>query len=218
MKIAIFGAGSVGTALASRFAGQGHDVVFGVPHPSSEKTLATIAKLRDEISPGSFVASTVADAASQADIIFLATPATATEGAVKEAGDLSGKIVVDVTNPVGMTDDGSLGLTLGFSTSAAEEVASWAPGAFVVKAMNQVGDNIMKDPEFEAGRPVMFVCGDDEASKSTVMELVESIGFEAVDAGALQSARLLEPFAMLWIHVAFNLKQGREMAFKLLRR
>lgn len=113
MKIAIFGAGNVGTALASRFAGQGHDVVFGVPHPAGEKTLATLGRLRDEVTSGSFSATVVMDAAQQAEIIVLATPSSATETAVKEAGDLGGKILVDATNPVVFGQNG-LELTTGF--------------------------------------------------------------------------------------------------------
>lgn len=93
-----------------------------------------------------------------------------------------------------------------------------APGAYVVKAFNQVGDVILADSRFPEGNPVMFVAGDDEAARSTVQELVESLGFEVIDVGALRQARLLEPFAMLWIHLALNAGVGREFAFKLMRR
>jgi predicted dinucleotide-binding enzyme len=87
-----------------------------------------------------------------------------------------------------------------------------------VKAFNTVGFNIMANPAFGADRPVMFYCGDHTAAKQTVRPLVEQLGFEAVDAGPLTQARLLEPFAMLWISLAFGQGLGREIGFKLLRR
>jgi predicted dinucleotide-binding enzyme len=91
-------------------------------------------------------------------------------------------------------------------------------GAKVVKAFNTVGFNIMANPAFGADRPVMFYCGDDAAAKQTVRPLVEQLGFEAVDAGPLSQARVLEPFALLWISLAYAQGQGRDIAFKLLRR
>jgi predicted dinucleotide-binding enzyme len=64
----------------------------------------------------------------------------------------------------------------------------------------------------------MFVCGDDQRARPTVLALVGELGFDVVDAGALKVARLLEPLAMLWIHLALNQGLGREIAFALLRR
>ena len=84
--------------------------------------------------------------------------------------------------------------------------------------MNQVGFEVMANPAFAAGKPVMFVAGDDPAGKKVVLELVSSLGFEAIDAGELNVARLLEPFAMLWIHLMARRNQGRNFAFGMLRR
>jgi 8-hydroxy-5-deazaflavin:NADPH oxidoreductase len=84
--------------------------------------------------------------------------------------------------------------------------------------MNQVGFEIMADPTFAAAKPVMFVAGDDVAGKDIVLGLVSSLGFEAIDAGELTVARLLEPFGMLWIHLMARRKMGRSFAFGLLRR
>lgn len=97
-------------------------------------------------------------------------------------------------------------------------VAKWATGAKVVKAFNTVGFNIMADPRFEGGRTAMFYCGDDAKAKSTVAGLINELGFEALDAGPLTQARLLEPFALLWISLALQYGYGREIAFQLLRR
>ena len=149
------------------------------------------------------------------EALLLATPWPATKAVLQGLGDLAGKVIVDATNP--LLPDLS-GLALGTTTSGAEQDAGWAPGAKVVKAFNTVGFNIMDNPAFGADRPVMFYCGDDAASKQTAKPLVEQLGFQAVDAGPLAQARLLEPFALLWISLALVHGQGREMAFKLLRR
>ena len=84
--------------------------------------------------------------------------------------------------------------------------------------MNQVGFDVMKNPAFTAGEPVMFVAGDDAAGKKVVRELVSALGFEAIDAGELVIARLLEPFTTLWIHLMARRNLGRNFAFSLLRR
>ena len=76
----------------------------------------------------------------------------------------------------------------------------------------------MTDPRFGSDRAVMFLAGDDDAAKATVSKLGEELGFEMVDAGGLEIARLLEPVAMLWVHLAFRRGLGRNFAFKLLRR
>jgi predicted dinucleotide-binding enzyme len=93
----------------------------------------------------------------------------------------------------------------------------WAKGAKVYKAFNQTGFDIMASPAFDGRRAVMFVCGDDAAHKPTVLGLASEIGFDAVDAGRLVVARLLEPYAMLWIHLAYAQGLGREFGFGLLR-
>jgi predicted dinucleotide-binding enzyme len=133
-------------------------------------------------------------------------------------GDLAGKIVIDCTNPLRMGATG-LELEIGHSTSGGERVAGWAQGASVFKTLNQTGFEIMGDAEaFGPPAPVMFVAGDDEAAKPRVMDLVRDLGFEAVDAGPLTGARLLEGIAMLWIHMAINRKAGRQQAFAQVRR
>jgi len=146
--------------------------------------------------------------------VVLATPYAANAAAVTAAGDLSGKILIDVTNPIGS----NFSLAVGFNSSGAEEVAKLASRAKVFKAMNQVGFEVMANPSFAAGKPVMFVAGDDATGKKVVLELVSSLGFEAIDAGELAIARLLEPYAMLWIHLMARRNQGRNFAFSVLRR
>ena len=125
-----------------------------------------------------------------------------------------GKIVIDCTNPLGMGPAG-LQLVLGFTTSAGEQVASWAPGAFVFKTLNTTGASNMANAAKYPVKPMMLVAGDDAAKKPVVMGLVGKLGFEPVDAGPLQNARLLEPFAMVWIDQAMKRGRGRDFAFAL---
>jgi hypothetical protein len=207
MRIAIIGAGNVGSALGRAWLGSGEDVIFGVPNPAASKYSSL---------PGERL-RTGPEAARSAEVVVLATPWPATEAAVKSLGDLSGRIVIDCTNPLGMGSNG-LELVLGHTTSAGEQVASWAPGAAVFKTLNQIGaDSMDKAPLFPV-RPVMFIAGDDPAKKPVVMSLVAKLGFEPVDAGPLRIARLLEPYGMLWIDQALNRGRGQSFAFAITNR
>ncbi len=209
MRIAVIGVGSVGGTLGRRWAELGHAVTFGAKNPGDGKAQALVAK----IGHGASIAS-VPKAVADAEVVVLATPAGANADAIASAGDLAGKILIDVTNP--LKPDLS-GLTVGPDSSGAELVAKLAPRARVYKALNQTGFENMADPVFPAGRAVMFVAGDDPAGKSVVLRLVGELGFEAIDAGDLAVARLLEPLAMLWIHLMVRRKLGRKFAFGLLR-
>jgi predicted dinucleotide-binding enzyme len=210
MKLGIIGAGNVGGALGQAWARKGHDVCFGVRAPQDDRTRRLVQTIG-----GKARAAAVREAADFGEVVVLATPWDAVQDAVREAGDLTGKTVIDCTNP--LKPDLS-GLALGFSTSGAEQVAQWARGARVFKAFNTTGSNNMADPVIHGVRTVMFVCGDDEAARPTVLRLAADVGFDPVDAGKLAIARLLEPFAMLWIHLAFTGPVGREFALALLRR
>jgi 8-hydroxy-5-deazaflavin:NADPH oxidoreductase len=210
MKIAILGAGNVGGALGSGWAAMGHSIFFGVPDPKSGKMRALVSSISANARAG-----TVSEAAENAHAVVLATPWPAAQGAIRAAGNLAGKIVVDCTNPL---EPDLSGLVLGHSTSAGEEVAKWAKGARVVKAFNTTGAGNMANSHYDSASPTMCICGDDAAAKSSVAKLAEDLGFEAVDAGPLKNARLLEPFAMVWIYLAVKQGLGPNIAFKLLRR
>ena len=202
MRIAIIGAGSVGATLGRAWINHGEDVIWGVRNPADPKH-AALPKER---------VKAPAEAVKAAEVVVIATPWSAAEAAVKSLGTLAGKTVVDCMNPLGMGPDG-LQLVLGFDTSAGEQVASWAPGAFVFKTLNTTGaGNMAKAADYPV-KPLMLVAGDDAGRKRTVMELVGKLGFEPVDAGPLKNARLLEPFAMVWIDQAMKRGRGRDFAF-----
>ena len=210
MKLGIIGSGNVGGALGLRWAQLGHTVVFGVKDPQS-------AKMKELITQAGLnaCAGTVQEAITASEIIVLATPWEAAREIFESTTGWDGKIIVDATNPILPQ---LAGLSLGTTTSAAEAIAQWAPRARVVKAFNTVGANIMANPDFGKHKVALFYCGDDKAAKAQVHQLATGLGFDALDAGPLTQARLLEPFAMLWISLAYPAGFGRGIAFQFLRR
>jgi 8-hydroxy-5-deazaflavin:NADPH oxidoreductase len=202
MKLAIIGAGSVGATLGKAWQRRGHDVSYGVRNPDDPKygTLGAHVTTNDR-------------AVGDAEVVVLCTPWQSTRDATQACGDIGGKVLIDCTNP--LTPDFTA-LEVGHATSGAEQVAEWAPGARVCKAMNQIGAPMMDAPQL-SGTPVMFVCGDDDDAKATTSSLVGELGFETADAGDLTLARLLEPFALVWIHMAVRRGFGTRWGFGVLR-
>ena len=205
MRIAIIGTGSVGAALARGLAGKGHDLTLGTRHPEDGTVRALAAGTGSRAVPPS-------DAVLAAEVVILALPWSAVETAVAGLGDLSGKIVIDCTNPLGRAG-GGFGLTIGHTTSGGEIVQRLLPPARVVKTLNQVGAEIVAGNAHLPHRPVMFMAGDDAAAKSQVALLLRDLGFDPLDAGAIDKSRLLEPFALVWINQALARGKGRDWAF-----
>lgn len=207
MRIAVIGAGNVGGSLGRLWAAGGHEVLIGSREPDGPRAGAASERLGSGVPVLS-----IPDACAAAETVLLAVPWASAERVVKEA-DLSGKVLIDATNPIGA----GLELAVGHDTSAAELIAGWAPGSRVVKAFNTVGAEHLSNPRLAGQALTMLICGDDERAKGAVRRLAEEIGFEVVDAGPLSCARLLEPVAMLWIRLALVEGFGREIGFKLLR-
>jgi len=208
MPISILGAGNVGMSLAKAFVAKGESVSFGVPDAGRYRE--AVAGLGSRASVGASQAVIAA-----ADLIILAVPYEATAGIAASVPDWKGKILVDATNPLA---PGLAGLTVGTTTSGAEEIAKAARGARVVKAFNTTGAENMADSRYPGGQVFMPVCGDDADARARVLALATLIGFDAVDCGELKAARYLEPFAMTWIHMAIKLGAGRSFAFARLKR
>ena len=207
MQIAIIGAGNVGRALGSAWSAIDHQVRYGVPDPKSSKYA--------DLGPDRVGAP--AGVARDPEVVVLATPWNAAEAAIRSAGDLASKIVIDCTNPLTMGPDG-LSLAVGHEISGGEMVARWAIGASVFKTLNQTGAENMAMARQFAQMPLMFVAGDDQQRKPVVLKLVGELGFDAVDAGPLRVARLLEPYAMLWIDQVLTRGAGRNFANARVRR
>lgn len=209
MKIAIIGAGNVGGSLGKAWAKAGHTIIFGVRNPGQGKTQPPLAEIGSAAS-----AVLVPDAVRGADIIVLATPWPSVPDALTAMGDLKGRTLIDCTNPLSLGGDGSLSLSLGSTTSGAEEIERLAPGVNVVKAFNTYGWENFADsayPNAAGLKPVMFYCGDDDAAKAKVRQLTTDLGFEPVDTGGLGMARSLEPLALLWIRL--SIRDGRNANF-----
>ena len=204
MRLGIVGAGHVGGTLGRLFESQGHDVRFGVRDPGRESGGGLP---HDRM-------GTVADVASFGDVIILATPWDATPDALRAAGPLTGKTVIDCTNP--LLPDLS-GLSIGTTTSAGEEVARLIPAARIVKCFNTLGYSNFAHPDFNGTKASMFYCGDDAGAKQIVAELGNQLGFDMIDAGPLSQSRWLEAMAMLWISMAYKYGGSPRSAFKLLR-
>jgi hypothetical protein len=208
MSISILGAGNVGMALARAFTAKGEPVRFGVPEPGKYRD--AVATLGASASIG-----TTAEAVDAGEVIILAVPYGAAESIARSVPDWKGRILVDATNPLA---PGLAGLSLGTTTSGAEEIARAARGARVVKAFSTTGAENMEDARYPGGAVFMPVCGDDAEARARVVALATLIGFDAADCGDLAAARYLEPFAMTWIHMAIKLGHGRRFAFGRLKR
>lgn len=146
-------------------------------------------------------------------MVFLAVPYGQVRELAVASGGLEGKVVVDLTNP--LTAD-YMGLTVGFSSSAAEQIAALVPSAAVVKAFNTVFPPFFAlAVDRKATAPTILVAGDDEGAKQKVIAFAESLGFEAVDTGALSNARYIEPLAELGIQLAYGRGRGTQTGFRL---
>ncbi len=202
MKIAVIGAGNVGGALGTGWSKHGHEVTFGVRNPKT-----TDSSTATKVAP-------VMEAAQSCDVLALCVPWKAVPDALLSAGDLTGKIVLDATNP--LSPDLS-GLDLQPGTSAGEKVASLTKAA-VVKIFNTTGYPNMANPDYHGQRATMFYCGDDDNAKRIAARLASDLGFDPVDAGPLKHARMLEELAVLWITLALKQGYGVNMAFRMMRR
>ena len=209
MKIAIVGPGKLGSALGRIWAKKGHDVT--VTFSRDPAKLDAIAK---EIGGR---AAPVKEAVAESDVLVLTTKWAAVATALAEAGSFDGKIVLDCTNTMSprTTPDGKHE-----TRSCAEVLAAMAPGARVVKTLNQAFQQIIAADSrlFGGEKPTMFHAGDDAEAKKVAAALVEELDFEAVDAGPLENARYLEAYAVLVIRLGHTLGLGTDVAMKLMRR
>lgn len=202
MTVAIIGTGKMGAGIARLLAGKGVKVAIGSRDPAKAASLAK--EIGANAEGGGLTA-----AAKLGDVVILAVPYTAAVETIREAGGFAGKILVDISNPI--TEDYKA-LTVGHTTSAAEEIQKAAPGAKVVKAFNTIFADLLP-AEARKGRGVqVFVAGDDEAAKKVVSEIIARGDFEAIESGPLSNARYLEPVGEINIHFGFFLGWGTSAA------
>jgi predicted dinucleotide-binding enzyme len=215
MNIGILGSGEVGQKSGGGFIELGHHVKIGTRDPNQEKIKEWIKKSGDSASAGTF-----SQAASYGQLIVVATSWNGTLEAIRmcDPKDLVDKTVIDVTNPLDFSAEGLPKLAVGYTDSAGEIIQRLLPEANVVKAFNTVGNPHMVHPEFPNGPPTMFICGNNDNAKKTVInEFLTKFGWESIDMGGIEGSRLLEPMAMLWITHYFQTNNGNH-AFKLLHK
>ena len=215
MNIGILGSGEVGQKLGGGFIELGHRVKIGTRDPNQEKIKEWIKKSGDSASAGTF-----SQAAAYGQLIVVATSWNGTLEAIRmcDPKDLVDKTVIDVTNPLDFSAEGLPKLAVGYTDSAGEIIQRLLPEANVVKAFNTVGNPHMVHPEFPNGPPTMFICGNNDNAKKTVInEFLTKFGWESIDIGGIEGSRLLEPMAMLWITHYFQTNNGNH-AFKLLHK
>lgn len=201
--IAMIGTGDVGGALGKEFAALGHVVIYGSRTPGSEKVLALV----QDTGHGARAVKPP-EAAAAAEIVVLAVPGLLVEEIVGGLGDLSGKILVDPTNPLVRRDDGKLGIEI--DGSNAEIIQAAAPGAHVVKAFNSLGWRTMLDPEATGGPVSIPLVGDSSEAKARIAQIVAAMGLEPIDVGPLRNARHVEGLSVLLLNNAFGDGPGFE--------
>lgn len=202
MKIGIIGAGNMGSAFAKRLAAAGHEVTITAQDLSHAEQAASAAG-------GNARAVPQGQVTAGAELLIIATPYGTAVEALRGAGDTNGKTVIDITNPLNAEMSG---LVVGFSSSAAEEIQKAVPGARVVKAFNTIFAQVLGGEAQSGAKLQVLYAGDDDAAKQAVRSVVESAGFEAVDAGPLANARYLEPLGMLNIYLGYVAGRGTGVA------
>ena len=210
-NIAVVGAGQVGAPLAARLAEAGHAVVLAARKDGSA-TLAAALKRSPRLSSLPLV-----DALRGAEVVLLATPFGASESVLApHAGLLSGKVLLDCTNPVGP------GFTHGLESkrSGSEHLQALFPNARVVKAFSIYGFENLEDsayPGYDV-EPAMLFCGDDGPAKQLVAPLIADCGFEPLDVGALAQALSLEHMTLMWVRMVRAGGQSPSLVWAALRR
>ncbi len=211
MRVGILGSGLMGGKLGTLFARAGHEVVFS--YARSGQKLQALA----QEAGGKARAGTPREAAHGADAVLLAVHWSRTEDVLKQAGDVSGQVIVTCSLP--MNEDNTA-LTVAHTSSGAEELARMAPTARVVAAFQTVPSEVLfgvYEARRKARRPSLVYCGDDAGAKEVAAGLVRDVGFEPVDAGPLRIARYTEPFALLVAQLAYEGEGGPELAYRFER-
>ncbi len=206
MKLAIIGSGNIGKSIGTWASGIGYDVIFSAKNAEHAKEAAKAAGNNAKYEK-------THEAMKQADMILLAVPYSAVKDVLENMGPhLKDKVLIDATNPLNADYSG---LEIGFTTSAAEEIAKLAPGAKVVKAFNTVFASVYasQNPQIKGNKISVFYASDDKEAKMKVADLINGMGFDAVDAGPLKAARNIEPMAMLNISLGYGMGHGTSVGF-----
>ncbi len=211
MRIGMLGSGLMGAKLGMLFARAGHEVIFS--YARSEEKLEKLARG----AKGKARSGTPREAAQEADAILLAVHWSRVEDVLRQAGDVTGKVILTCSLPM---NDANTALVVAHTSSGAEELAKKVPGAKIVAAFNTVPSEVLFDvyeSQRMAARPSLVYCGDDPGAKGVAARLIRDVGFEPVDAGPLRISRYAEPFALLVAQLAYEGENGPELAYRFVR-
>ncbi|MGI9271077.1 MAG: NADPH-dependent F420 reductase [Woeseiaceae bacterium] len=204
--VAVIGTGDMGDSFGPRLAALGYQVVYGSRNPNSDKVKALL-----ELTGHNATAATQKEAAQQADILLLAIPWPAMETVAQNLGDLSGKVVIDMSWPPSEYDaDGYSRITI--DTSAAELIQDWNPDALVVKAFLTVWSHVIDDPATAGGPVSIPIASDSRYAKEKTGQIAADLGLDPVDVGPLRFARNIESLTEMAI-VPFS--QGRDALWNI---
>lgn len=206
MKIGILGTGMVGVTIGTKMLQLGHLVMMGSRSATNEKAAKWVRESGVNATQGTF-----ADAAAYGEILFNCTNGAGSMEALKAAGanNMNGKIIVDISNPLDFSKGmpPSLISSLSNTNSLAEEIQKTFPGTKVVKTLNTVNCILMVNPSLVAGSHDMFICGNDEAAKATVTDILKSFGWTSIiDLGDLSGARTMEMLLPIWVRLMMKFK------------
>jgi predicted dinucleotide-binding enzyme len=185
MTIGIIGAGNIGQAVAKRLANAG--IPASIANSRGPKSLSSIGL-------GASITAAEIKVAAKADVVFLAVPWAVHADAVAGLASWDGRIVVDAMNAASVGPEGLRPFDLGGRPSS-QVVADRLTGARVVKAFNTLPAPVLaSDPHTNGGRRVLFVSGDDAPAKHEVAQLIDRLGFVAIDLGDFEMGRRLQEF------------------------
>ena len=205
--IAVIGTGRVGAALGTELGAQGHTIIYGSRSPLGLKALDLVKRTEGDAST-----AMPADAAAAAQVVVLVVPGLVVEEVVKSLGDLSGKIIIDVTNPLIMSE--AMHFTYGVATSNGEIVQAAAKDALVVKAFNSVSWQLMMDPE-ESDWPVYVpMAGNDKAAKEKVAGFAKLMGLVPFDLGPIEAAHFTEYGVVLELNNLFAERENFQLLYQ----
>jgi 8-hydroxy-5-deazaflavin:NADPH oxidoreductase len=208
MRIGILGSGLMGGKLGTIFARAGHEVVFS--YARSERKLKRLAREAGERAR----AGMPADAARESDVLLLAVHWSRVDDVLKQAGRLSGKVIVSCSLPMNANDTK---LVVAHTSSGAEALAKKVRRARVVAAFGTVPSEVLFgvfEAWRKAKRPSLVYCGDDQGAKDVAAELIRNVGFDPLDVGPLRIARYTEPFTLLIARLAYEDDRGPELAYR----
>src|SRR5438309_2627094 len=207
MRVGILGSGLMGGKLGTLFARAGHEVVFSFARSNDKlKNLARDAQ-------GNARAGTPGEAAEDSDALLLAVHWSRIDDVLKQAGDLSGKVILTCSLPMDVTNTK---LIVANTTSGGEELAKKVPRAHVVSAFGTVPSEVLFgvfESKRKSTRPSLVYCGDDQSAKDVAAKLIHDVGFDPVDAGPLRIAQYTEPFGLLVGQLAYEGEGGPELAY-----